>query len=68
MSFFLLDCGTVPTIANGAVSHAEGTEYNATVTYSCDIGYLIDGVVNRTCQANGNWTDVEPTCPPIGKR
>ncbi len=32
------------------------------VTYSCDIGFILSGDTNRTCQADGNWTGNAPVC------
>ena len=35
----------------------------AIVTYTCDIGYVMVGVVTRACQTGGRgWTDDPPVC------
>ncbi len=33
-----------------------------TATYTCDDGYNLIGVSDRTCQANGAWSLTAPTC------
>ena len=38
-----------------------GTLEGAVATYSCNVGYTINGVDSRTCTAQG-WSDKEPTC------
>ena len=32
------------------------------VTFACDAGYHLVGPTNRLCLANGNWSNVVPTC------
>jgi len=44
--------------------------YNSNVTYFCAVGYLMSRSNPRTCQADGTWSDSEPTCsivtcPPL---
>ncbi|XP_053383373.1 uncharacterized protein LOC123564671 [Mercenaria mercenaria] len=39
------------------------TEFGATITYSCDLGYYMStGDANRTCLTNGGWTSTLPSC------
>ncbi len=33
-----------------------------TATYTCDHGYTLNRVSDRTCQANGAWSLTAPTC------
>ena len=33
-----------------------------TATYTCDDGYNLNGVSDRTCRANGSWDLTAPTC------
>ncbi|XP_053391178.1 CUB and sushi domain-containing protein 3-like [Mercenaria mercenaria] len=58
-----VDCGKL-TIPNGVVSAPNGTDYPHSVTYMCHIGHDLVGTENRTCTANGTWTDSEPYCKP----
>ncbi|XP_035669072.1 P-selectin-like [Branchiostoma floridae] len=53
---------TVPT--NGALSPAAPHNYPATVTFSCNAGYVGNGAVTTTCQADGTWSNPVPTCTP----
>ncbi|XP_053400600.1 CUB and sushi domain-containing protein 3-like [Mercenaria mercenaria] len=50
----------VPTApANGSFTVA----VDGTLTYYCDVGFVLNGDRTRTCQTNSNtWSGVEPTC------
>ncbi len=50
------------TVPNGQVSTSSGTTFMNTATYTCDDGYNLNGALDRTCQANGNWSLTAPTC------
>eukprot|EP00058_Branchiostoma_floridae_P027893 XP_002613384.1 hypothetical protein BRAFLDRAFT_68379 [Branchiostoma floridae] len=56
-------CPDLAAPAHGYVT--SGTFYGDTATYSCQIGYEIDGVAVRTCQADKTWRGMEPTCTRI---
>ena len=58
------DCGDPGTPANGQRS-LSSTTYNSVVTYTCDVGYTLQGSNSRTCQSNGQWSGSVPQC--IGK-
>ena len=34
----------------------------ATVNYTCNTGYTLNGNNTRTCQASGAWSGSDPTC------
>ena len=36
------------------------TIYNSVVTYTCDVGYTLQGSNSRTCQSNGQWSGSVP--------
>lgn len=37
--------------------------YNSTATYLCnEIGYELIGSSERICEANGNWSNTQPSC------
>ena len=57
-----VDCGALTNPANGQVSHAAGTTFGHTATYSCNIGYNLLGDSTRTCQATEVWSGSAPTC------
>ena len=59
--FLAVMCGELADILNGRVD-LSGNFVGATATYSCDIGYVVDGISQRTCQIDGNWDGIEPSC------
>ena len=70
--FFLLfhlvvTCHTLPELQNKAgslaVSYFNGKGYSSAATYRCDnFFYYLVGHPERVCNADGNWTGVEPHC------
>ncbi|XP_064387176.1 uncharacterized protein LOC135335578 [Halichondria panicea] len=60
-----VDCGSLTVPINGQVSTSSGTTFMSTAIYTCNTGYTLNGVLTRTCQANGNWDLTVPTCDPI---
>ena len=54
------DCGDPGTPTNGQRS-LSSTTYNSVVTYTCDVGYTLQGANSRTCQLDG-WTGSLPQC------
>ncbi|XP_064386420.1 receptor-type tyrosine-protein phosphatase kappa-like [Halichondria panicea] len=59
-----VDCGPL-TVPNGQVNTTSGTTFMNTATYTCDDGYNLNRVSDRTCQANGTWSLTAPTCDPV---
>ncbi|XP_078664783.1 sushi, von Willebrand factor type A, EGF and pentraxin domain-containing protein 1-like [Branchiostoma floridae x Branchiostoma belcheri] len=39
-----------------------GRTYGDTVTYTCDVGYRLDGTGTRVCLATAAWSDTAPRC------
>ena len=37
------------------------------VWYFCDDDFMLSGTGNRTCEADGTWSEPEPACIPEGK-
>ena len=56
-----VDCGSLSNPDNGMVS-VTMTTLGSAATYSCNNGYSLIGPAMRTCQANGSWSDTDPTC------
>ncbi|XP_065179367.1 sushi, von Willebrand factor type A, EGF and pentraxin domain-containing protein 1-like [Sycon ciliatum] len=60
-----ISCADPGETANGGHT-LTGLEYQDTVTFTCNTGYVMqnrpDGIV--TCQANGQWSHPSPTCIP----
>ena len=57
----MVDCGPPPTPENGQV------EFNRTLNgaesnYSCNRGFILEGVSIRTCLSSGNWSGDIPMC------
>ncbi|XP_018585768.2 sushi, von Willebrand factor type A, EGF and pentraxin domain-containing protein 1 isoform X1 [Scleropages formosus] len=65
------DIGCVPVRCSKPVGiergYVSGTNYSfgAVVAYSCHKGFVIRGEKRRTCQANGQWGGVLPSCQPV---
>ena len=55
------DCGDPGTPTNGQRS-LSSTTYNSVVTYTCDVGYTLQGSNSRTCQSSGQWSGSVPQC------
>jgi len=58
------ECPVVNGPTNGIVSATVRTP-GSTAHYSCDMGFNLTGLANRTCQVNGSWSDAAPTCSPV---
>ena len=61
------DCGTLANPVFGLVTYNGGTLFSDNATYTCDVGYNINGTDMRVCTANGNWSDEAPTCVITGQ-
>ena len=47
--------------AGGSVS-TPTVHLGSIATYTCDVGYELNGDPTRTCQSSGEWSGVEPHC------
>ena len=63
--YFLLDCGSLPTIDNGqsALDDATNSTYGASASVICDTGFETNTSV-ILCLASGEWDN--STCTPKG--
>ena len=59
-----VNCGLLPNIPNGSVV-LNGITFGSVATYSCIEGFVVMGIVTRTCGADEVWSGNEPSCPPI---
>ena len=57
----VVDCGMISVTAPLMVNQTS-TIFNSTATFSCEIGYNLMGDDQRTCQSNGTYSGVMPTC------
>ena len=55
MLFYIADCGMPEIPSNGMVSYNSTVE-GSMANYTCDEGYILDGVVQRICEENGRWS------------
>ena len=55
------NCSDPGTPTNGQRS-LSSTAYNSVVTYTCNVGYTLQGSNNRTCQSDGQWNGSMPQC------
>ena len=62
-SCVIANCPALQSPTGGSVS-APALTYGSTATYSCNNGYVLDGVATRMCQASMAWTGAAPTCDP----
>ena len=56
-----MNCGGLTDPVNGVVSFTM-TTFRSEANYSCNLGYLLEGVGSRTCQADRMWSDTMPVC------
>ena len=56
-----INCGDPGTPTNGQRS-LSSTTYNSVVTYTCDVGYTLQGSNSRTCQSDGQWSGSVVQC------
>ncbi|XP_021914139.1 sushi, von Willebrand factor type A, EGF and pentraxin domain-containing protein 1 isoform X2 [Zootermopsis nevadensis] len=55
------ECGELTSPALGSVS-LSGRFFGDRATYSCDLGFHVVGLKERTCQADGTWSGHSPAC------
>ncbi|CAH1271358.1 CSMD3 [Branchiostoma lanceolatum] len=59
----IAQCPPLSTVPHGSLSPVSHPYvYQDEVLFSCDTGYNIAGVSSITCQADGLWSDLMPTC------
>ena len=64
LAYSAVDCGDPGTPTNGQRS-LSSTTYNSVVTYTCDVGYTLQGSNSKKCLYTGQWKGSVPLC--IGK-
>ncbi|KAM6217374.1 LOW QUALITY PROTEIN: complement receptor type 2 [Rhynchocyon petersi] len=59
-----LECPPLPMIPNGHHTGKDGGPFapGLSVTYSCELGYLLQGEKIITCLSSGEWSALSPTC------
>lgn len=59
--FPVISCEVLLPVVNGEVIFPS-TEYGAVATYSCNFGFILTGVITRTCELEGKWSGSTPFC------
>ena len=59
--FSVVDCGRLDSPEYGVVRF-KSTVFRSIASYECNEGFILEGTDRRTCQANGQWSGVAPTC------
>ena len=55
---FIVVCQSPKPLANGTM-----VSNGATVNYTCDLGYTINGITSRSCASDGTgWSGNDPFC------
>ena len=54
-------CMPLEAPENGHIA-GKDRHIGATVIYTCDLHYNINGPSNRTCLSEGIWSDQHPSC------
>ena len=61
LSTVVVTCSLPPIPTNGQRSSSQ-RNYNISVDFSCNTGYILRGNSSRTCQSTGQWSGTQPTC------
>ena len=61
-SHSVFGCGDPGTPTNGQRTVSGSSATNYIVTYTCDVGYTLQGTHIRRCLSNGQWTGSRPQC------
>ncbi len=59
-----VSCPALNVPANGRLAVSSFFP-GATAAYVCDPAYVVEGTATRTCQSDGTWSGVAPTCLPL---
>lgn len=57
----IVACPLLDPPSDGSITISTTTP-GSTVSYACDLGYILDGPDTRTCLDNGTWTGFDPLC------
>ncbi|XP_053372632.1 E-selectin-like [Mercenaria mercenaria] len=62
ISAVLGDCGSLSSPENGLIDLPGGTTFGQIATFSCHLGYILQGQQELVCTGNSVWDNVAPTC------
>ena len=60
-SYLVVTCDDLDDPGHGAVSYT-ATVYDSVASYSCDVGYSLNGDDERMCLESGEWSGTAPSC------
>lgn len=60
----MVTCSRLPPPQNGSVGW-NSTDFNSIASYSCNVGFVLNGLSERVCQASGYWSDRPPLCSKL---
>lgn len=58
-------CPKLPEPLPPLTLRLEGYKLGNRALYRCPLGYTVDGTINSTCLASGNWSSPPPTCQAV---
>ncbi|XP_068694975.1 sushi, von Willebrand factor type A, EGF and pentraxin domain-containing protein 1-like isoform X1 [Montipora foliosa] len=58
------DCGPLPSPINGS-SRGHDTTFPNSISFSCDVGFIMIGSQTRSCKSNGFWSGDETSCRAV---
>ena len=61
LSTIIVRCPVLQAPQNGMIMMLS-QEYEAEANYSCNAGFILNGVSTRTCGPGGVWTGEDPMC------
>ena len=61
------ECPELMEIEHG-VMKVSGRFFGDRANYTCDTGYVLVGLDERVCRADGHWTGVNPNCKKEGEK
>ena len=64
--YIIVSCPLLTDPNNGMINCSLGDDgvpsYEDTCSYTCDIGYQLNGSDTRTCQSDGSWSGTNAMC------
>ena len=58
----LMACSPLESPSNGSVSIPDGTAVGSIATFSCEIGFELQGEATLQCLDTGSWSSLPPQC------
>ena len=65
---FLQACPALSSPSDGYVYQFASPVFEDVISYSCDLGYALEGTNSRSCLSTGAWSGDDPSCVFAGKQ